>query len=413
MFLPDGNVYQTAARDVPTHLTSFWNDTWPKLIAASASSVAGFSITRLFSRFQDFDRRSERLRLVSEASFTLQLREHLKSFCCDGEPWEIVARLKPQIDQFAELHLRRVELALQIEAGELAPVRPRSLLLRIFPFYPPAAPWLWIHHILYFMALGTLFFPVMRASSAASHEAHGFSAGGFVHFLLLRWPNFLGALLAAALFAWLAFINEKALESAAPGESGLSQLKRTFRERFLLCFQPKGKGMWAAHIACFSYLGTVIWFIPQIFAHQDYSDPATCVFLLLLCAILAAPAVVPNLASNYYDMKLAWLARSGPTATETTRRGTWRRLRHLLLWERPQRGWLWLFSIGSYFLLLVTVSTALIEIAVCILAGVWWLTLILTPVWFLPLALLNAFVNLVNGILEIRSRAVACVAQAA
>jgi hypothetical protein len=416
MFLFDATVPIDAVREVAQgsrQLPGVWHDMWPKLVAASLSSVAGFSITRLFTRFQDIDRRSQRLRLVSEASFTLQLREHLQSFCCEGAPWEIVERLKPQIDEFAQLHLRRVELALQIEAGEVTPTRAKNLLLRIFPFYPPAAPWLWIHHILYFIALGTLFFPIMGASTAATPASHELWVAVFGHNLLARWPNFLGALLAAALFAWLAYINEKALESTSPGESGLSKLHRSFRDRLLLCFQPHGKGMWAAHVAYLGYLGTVIRFIPQMLAHGAYADLATYIFILVLFPLFSFPAVVLNLASNFYDMKFALLAQSGDIAPERTTRKTGRLVRHLLLFEMPQRRWFWLFNVVSYFLLLVTIPTTLVQIVLCFAASVWWLTLILTPLQILPLVLLNSFVNFVNGILEIRSKAASCVAQAA
>jgi hypothetical protein len=411
MFFFDGNVPLDAMRDVTQsgrHITVFFQtvDLWPKLIAACVSSVAGFGITRVFSRFQDIDRRSERVRLVSEVSYILQLRQHLQTFCCEGATWEIVERLKPQIDDFAEINLRRIEQALRIESGESAPAHSRSVLLRILPFYPPARPWLWIHHTLFFVALGTLFFPIMGAYSA-SRSGNGFSLGGFGHALISRWANILGVLLATAFFAWLAYVNESKLDSPSAPEDDNGKLTRSFRERFFLCFAPRGKGMWAAYIAYLAYLGTLIRFTPEMLAQGDFTSGVTYILIAMLCILFFVPGAAFNLAANYYDMKLASPARiEAPAAPATRPRRIFKALRHSLLFERPENRWIWLLNAASYLLLLVTLPTTLMQIFFCIMTSAPWLTLILTPIQVLPLVLLNLMVNFTNGILHLQHRSV-------
>ncbi len=410
--IPTDAVREAAAKG--SQLPGFLHDIefWHRLGASCLASIAGLALTRVFARLQDIDRRTERVRLVSEASFILQLRQHLHSFCCDGTPWEVIERLKPQIDQFAEFNLHKVEQALKIETGEVAPARPRNPLLRIVPFYRPARPWLWIHHALYFMILGTLYFPISSDVATARRGASGLSADAFAHAIVGSWAAFLGVLLAASLFAWLASVNESSLASDSAATSSptndIGRVRRPFLCRFFLCFEPHGGKMWAAHILYLLNLAILARYSPSILSHAG-----GIVFLLVLVPWIAICTFF-NLASNYHDMKRAFLAQTaGGPAQTIPRRKFWKSIRHALLFEKPQRSWLWFLNISSYFLLLLTISTTLLQILACFATDQAWLTLILTPLQILPQVIWNLTVNYINGILQFRQPVAAPVAQAA
>jgi hypothetical protein len=387
-------------------------DLWPRLITASICSVVGVSLTRLVSRVQYLDRRSERLRLVGEASSILQLRQHMQAICSEDVLSEIVDPLRRRVDDFARENLLKVEKALRIETEIKVKVRPRNWLLRAVPFYQPARPWLWIHHALYFAALGSLLFPVWSALSGVHSGDYHDSAVPLLHALAERWAHILGAFLAAALFAWLGYVNESAVSAGPRGEPDCAdqsgRLHRSWFCRLFLCFEPHGAPMWIGQVLYLMCLGLITRFIFAIFAIHGIWSPIGCLVMLTLGIVVFVPTVVFNLASNYQDMRRAQSATPGISETPVSPAAKiWRRVRFLLLFTKPPKWWLWLFQIPTYLGLLSTLSLALIAIAVCASVSCPWWGYFFVPLVFLPLVFCNLLIAFIGGILKVQSNAAA------
>jgi hypothetical protein len=378
-------------------------DLLPRLITALLTSVVGVSITRFASRLQYLDRRSERVRLVGEASSILQLRQHMQAIVSGDALCEIVNPLRSRIDDFARVNLLKVEEALRIETEVKTKTRSRSWLLRFFPLYQPARPWLWMHHALYFAALGSMLFPFWGA-------LNGVHQGDYLlHALAERWAHILGAFLAAVFFAWLAYANECRL-SPSPAlepdcEDERPRLHRPLQRRLFLCFQPHGGVMWTAHLLFLASVGLIIRFAFVTIVKIGVTDLIDWPFLLIVGVLVFVPLAVFNLTSNYCDMRRA---HSAAQATRVAPRRfvsrAWRMIRHLLLFIKPKKWWFWFFQVPSYLALLITAAFTALTFLFCLSVNSPWWVYPLLPLIFLPLAFWNMFIALIDGILKVQSQ---------
>src|ERR1700738_3121885 len=73
-----------------------------KALEALAGWFVGFSATQLKSKLDDRDRRAQRVRLVTEAADVLRLRDQLRAMADTAGNWEVVTRLTPHLDHFAQ-----------------------------------------------------------------------------------------------------------------------------------------------------------------------------------------------------------------------------------------------------------------------------------------------------------------------
>lgn len=387
------------AKGLVTHLPGAM-DLGQKTLEAVAAWLVGFSATQIKARLDDKDRRRQRVQLVTEAADVLRLRDQLRAIEQTAGNWDIVGRLTPHLDEFAQQNLAKVEEQLRAIREGKQSRGSRTLVDRIFLLYPPRQRWLWIHHMLFFASLSSAFtiiafiFTEMRSDRPAlwvSVSGMGFSIAGVV--------------LSACFFNLLGNYNDRKIERecASGGACGVIPARRSWIARALLLFAPRGAAMWTGHLLYLALLGIVLRYLPVAF--KDTSGFMIVIWFFMTAFFIGPVLLTFNLLSNFNDMKQGLqeaAAGMHEGAAQPLRRNWFRRAFLLYL---PQKWWLAPLHLFFYGSCLFTFLVSIIAISDIsggggdAVAGVLVELLVL-----LATGMVALFANLVDGIFRIRKQ---------
>jgi hypothetical protein len=374
-----------------------------KALEALAGWFVGFSATQLKARLDDRDRRTQRLRLVGEAADVLRLRDQLRAMADTAGNWEVVARLTPHLDEFAQQNLFKVEQQLVALSAGKRLINPRTLLERIFLVFPPRQRWLWIIHTLFFASLSsalTIFVSIVAQLRLGQT--------GWWETIFDARLSLLGVLLSAGFFNALGNYFDSRLEAASASsvEGDEAEVRRSWWTRLLLLFAPHNGWMWTGHILFYGYMGLALRFLPKLF--KDAGAFEVVMWVLAIVFIVLPPVVTFNLLSNFGDLKQCQEAADGHEAVaEALHRNIFKRMFLLYL---PRRWWMGPMHLLYYFdLLVIGFGVLLTLISLASDPSTAGAFMVLTIVWLLPTGVVGLFANLVDGICILlkRRRAVA------